>query len=126
SFANWTTPRMGGGAIGGAMDLVVRPGRLIIAMRQAERSGQPKIVRRCQYPVTGTNCVDLVVTDVAVLERDERGLVLRECAPGFSPDNVRELTDAPLQVELWAEMDDPSRSRHVAWQDSFRTGRRAA
>ena len=126
SFANWTTPQMDGGAIGGAMDLVVRPGRLIIAMRHAERSGQPKIVRACQYPVTGTGCVDLVVTDLAVLERDERGLVLRECAPGFSPDDVRELTDAPLEVELWAGMTDRSRSRHLAWRAESRRGGKAA
>jgi 3-oxoacid CoA-transferase len=126
SFANWTTPQMGGGAIGGAMDLVVHPGRLIIAMRHAERSGQPKIVRECQYAVTGTCCVDLVVTDIAVVERDERGLVLRECAPGFSPADVRQLTDAPLVVELWSEMTDTSLSRHVAWRAEFRHGRRAA
>jgi 3-oxoacid CoA-transferase B subunit len=126
SFANWTTPQMGGGAIGGAMDLVVRPGRLIIAMRHAERSGQPKIVRECQYAVTGTGCVDLVVSDIAVVERDERGLVLRECAAGFSPGDVEQLTAAPLVVELWSEMTDTSRSRHVAWRAEFRHGRRAA
>jgi len=126
SFANWTTPQMGGGAIGGAMDLVVRPGRLIIAMRHADRSGQPKIVCACEYPLTGTSCVDLVVTDLAVLERDDRGLVLRECAAGFSPDDVRQLTGAPLVVELWAEMADATRSRHVAWRAEFRPGGRAA
>jgi 3-oxoacid CoA-transferase B subunit len=126
SFANWTTPQMGGGAIGGAMDLVVHPGRLIIAMRHTERSGQPKIVRECQYPVTGTGCVDLVVTDIAVVERDERGLVLRECAPGFSPGDVRQLTDAPLTVELWADMNDTSRSRHLLWRAKIPHGRRAA
>lgn len=103
SFANWTTPQMGGGAIGGAMDLVVEPGTLIIAMRHCERSGQPKIVRACQYPVTASECVDLIVTDVAVVERDERGLVLRECAPGFAPDDVQRLTEAPLIVDLWAD-----------------------
>jgi hypothetical protein len=96
------------------------------AMRHAERTGQPKIVGECQYPVTGTGCVDLVVTDLAVVERDERGLVIRECAPGFSPDDVRELTGAPLVVELWAEMDDTSRSRHLTWRAEFRQGRRAA
>jgi 3-oxoacid CoA-transferase len=103
SFANWTTPQMGGGAIGGAMDLVVEPGKLIIAMRHCERSGQPKIVETCQYPVTGSECVDLIVTDVAVVERDERGLVLRECAPGFGPDDVQRMTEAQLVVDLWAE-----------------------
>jgi 3-oxoacid CoA-transferase len=101
SFASWTTPEMGGGAIGGAMDLLVNPGRLIIAMRHCERSGQPKIVKACQYPVTGAGCVDLVVTDVAVIERDERGLVLRECAPSFGPEDVQKLTEPSLVVDLW-------------------------
>ncbi len=101
SFANWTTPQMGGGAIGGAMDLLVKPGKLIIAMWHAERSGQPKIVNACQYPVTGTRCVDLIVTDLAVIERVGRGLVLRECAPGFEPQDVMTLTEAPLTPRLW-------------------------
>lgn len=120
SFANWTTPQMGGGAIGGAMDLVVNPGKLIIAMRHRERSGQPKIVPRCQYPVTGAACVDLIVTDVAVIERDDRGLVLRECAPGFSPAQVARLTGAPLRTELWAPGNDDGQVGYLAWRDSFR------
>jgi 3-oxoacid CoA-transferase len=101
SFANWTTPEMGGGALGGAMDLLVNPGKLIIAMRHTERSGRPKVVSAVHYPVTGTNCVDLVVTDVAVIERDAGGLVLRETAPGFTVDDVVALTEAPLRVDLW-------------------------
>jgi len=101
SFANWTTPEMGGGAIGGAMDLLVKPGKLIIAMWHCERTGQPKIVNACQYDVTGTECVDLVVTDLAVIEREGRGLVLRECAPGFEPADIVKLTEAPLIVDLW-------------------------
>ncbi|HEX4829892.1 MAG TPA: 3-oxoacid CoA-transferase subunit A [Trebonia sp.] len=101
TFANWTTPAMGGGAIGGAMDLLVAPGKLIIAMWHCERSGQPKIVGACQYDVTGTGCVDFIVTDLAVIERDGRGLVLRECAPGFEAADVVKLTEAPLTVDLW-------------------------
>lgn len=125
SFANWTTPQMGGGAIGGAMDLVVRPGKLIIAMRHAERSGRPKIVRACQYPVTGTRCVDLIVTDLAVIERDERGLVLRECAAGFTPADVQRLTEPPLVIELWADQGGESHGNYRAWQQAFRLGRPA-
>ena len=51
--------------------------------------------------VTGADCVDLVVTDLAVIERDGRGLVLRECAPGFEPEDIAKLTEAPLVVDLW-------------------------
>lgn len=119
SFANWTTPRMDGGAIGGAMDLVVAPGKLIIAMRHCERSGRPKIVRACEYPLTGARCVDLVVTDLAVIERDEDGLVLRECAPGFSPDEVAEATGAPLRVELWGGPAGASAGGFWSWRQTF-------
>jgi 3-oxoacid CoA-transferase len=125
SFANWTTPQMDGGAIGGAMDLVVRPGKLIIAMRHAERSGRPKIVGVCRYPVTGTGCVDLIVTDLAVIERDERGLVLRECAAGFTVDDVQRLTEPPLVIEPWAEQSDVSPTGYRAWQRDFRLRRPA-
>jgi 3-oxoacid CoA-transferase len=128
TFANWTTPALGGGAIGGAMDLVVRPGKLIIAMWHCERSGQPKVVRECAYPPTGVGCVDLIVTDLAVIERDGGELILRECSPGFTPADVQQLTGAPLTVELWADMADrglsanADRSRH--WR-AVRPGRRA-
>ncbi|WP_425839939.1 3-oxoacid CoA-transferase [Microbacterium sp. PA5] len=101
SFANWTTPAMGGGAIGGAMDLVVDPGRLIIAMRHCERNGRSKIVSSLDYPVTGRAIVDLIVTDLAVIERDETGLVLRKAAPGFAAEEIVELTAAPMRVDLW-------------------------
>jgi 3-oxoacid CoA-transferase len=123
TFANWTTPTLGGGAIGGAMDLVVRPGKLIIAMWHCERSGQPKVVRQCAYPPTGTGCVNLIVTDLAVMERDERGLVLRECSPGFSPADIQQLTDAPLTVELWADMTDSSLSAIADWRRTLARGR---
>ncbi len=119
TFANWTTPTLGGGAIGGAMDLVVRPGKLIIAMWHCERSGRPKIVRTCAYPPTGTGCVDLIVTDLGVIERDERGLVLRECSAGFTPADIQQLTDSPLIMELWSEMADPSQSAVADWQRSL-------
>jgi 3-oxoacid CoA-transferase len=125
SFASWTTPQMDGGAIGGAMDLVVRPGKLIIAMRHAERSGRPKIVSTCQYPVTGTGCVDLIVTDLAVIERDQRGLVLRECAAGFTADDVQRLTEPPLVIEPWPEQSGDSATGYRAWQQSFRLRRSA-
>jgi 3-oxoacid CoA-transferase len=101
SFANWTTPSMGGGAIGGAMDLLVDPGRLIIAMRHSERNGRSKLVAALDYPPTGRSIVDLVVTDLAVVEREADGFVLRRTAPGFTPEEILRLTEAPLRVDLW-------------------------
>jgi 3-oxoacid CoA-transferase len=123
SVANWTTPQMGGGAIGGAMDLVVQPGKLIIAMRHAERSGRPKIVRACEYPVTAKGCVDLIVTDLAVLERDDRGLVLRECAAGFTAAEIQRLTEPRLVIEPWSELATATPQGYRAWQQAFRRGR---
>jgi acyl CoA:acetate/3-ketoacid CoA transferase beta subunit len=106
------------------MDLVVRPGKLIIAMRHAEGSGRPKIVRACQYPVTGTSCVDLIVTDLAVIERDERGLVLRECTAGFTTADIQRLTESPLVIELWADrLDGTPAAGYRAWQQAFGPGR---
>jgi 3-oxoacid CoA-transferase len=101
SFANWTTPAMGGGAIGGAMDLLVDPGKLIIAMRHSERNGRSKLVKALDYPITGKDIVDLVVTDLAIVERDADGLVLRRVAPGFDAEEVVALTEAPMRVDLW-------------------------
>ncbi|MFD2415499.1 3-oxoacid CoA-transferase [Amycolatopsis pigmentata] len=110
SFANWTTPRMGGGAIGGAMDLIVAPGRLIIAMRHTERNGRPKVVSALDYPLTGKEIVDIVVTDLAVMERDTagaEGFVLRRVAAGFEPHEILELTEAPLRIDLWGSAPPP-------------------
>jgi 3-oxoacid CoA-transferase subunit B len=62
--------------------------------------------------VTGTGCVDLIVSDLAVIERDKRGLVLRECAPGFDPHDIVKLTEAPLTVDLWpGQAAGPARSQ---------------
>lgn len=101
SFANWTTPAMGGGAIGGAMDLLVDPGRLIIAMRHTERNGRSKLVESLDYALTGKDIVSVVVTDLAIVERDDAGFVLRKVAPGFEAAEVVALTEAPLRVDLW-------------------------
>lgn len=97
-LANWSVPERGGGSIGGAMDLAVGARRLIVAMAHTTRDGQPRIVRECAYPLTARRCVDLVVTDLAVIEVGPPGLTLREVAPGWTPAEVAALTDAPLRV----------------------------
>ena len=97
-LANWSVPERGGGSIGGAMDLAVGARRLIVAMAHTTRDGAPRIVRECAYPLTARRCVDLVVTDLAVIEVGEAGLLLREVAPGWTPPEVAALTAAPLRV----------------------------
>lgn len=97
-LANWMVPERGGGSVGGAMDLAVGVKRLIVVMEHTMRDGGARIVRECTYPLTARTCVDLVVTDLAVIEVDADGLLLREVAPGVSAEQVQALTDAPLRV----------------------------
>ena len=97
-LANWSVPERGGGSIGGAMDLAVGARRLIVAMEHTTKDGRPRIVRECSYPLTAPRCVDLIVTDLAVVEVGPAGLTLREVAPGWAPGEVVTVTDAPLAV----------------------------
>ena len=95
-LANWLVPARGGGSIGGAMDLAIGARRLIVAMEHTPRAGEPRILPRCTYPLTGKACVSLIVTDLAVIEVTGDGLVLREVAPGIDADEVITYTAARL------------------------------
>ncbi|MCY3881635.1 MAG: 3-oxoacid CoA-transferase subunit B [Chloroflexi bacterium] len=97
-LANWSVPERGGGSIGGAMDLAVGARRLIVAMEHTTRDGAARIVRECSYPLTAPRCVDLIVTDLAVVEVGPAGLTLTEVAPGWQPGEVAALTEAPLAL----------------------------
>ena len=97
-LANWAVPGRGGGAIGGAMDLAAGARRVIVAMEHTTREGESRILDECTYPLTAERCVDLVVTNLAVLEITPDGLVLREVAPGISVEEVRNATGAALLV----------------------------
>ncbi|MFQ5875836.1 MAG: 3-oxoacid CoA-transferase subunit B [Dehalococcoidia bacterium] len=97
-LANWIIAGRGTGNVGGAMDLVAGAKKVIVAMEHTTRDGEPKLVRRCNYPLTGKECVKLVVTDLGVLEITEEGFLLIELAPGFSPDEVQSVTEAPMSV----------------------------
>lgn len=97
-LANWMLPQRGIGNVGGAMDLVAGARRVIVAMEHTDRNGASKIVRECTYPLTGRECVGLIVTDIAVLEVSAEGLVLKEIAPDWDVAAVQEETDARLIV----------------------------
>ncbi len=95
-LANWMLPERGVGNIGGAMDLAAGARQVIIAMEHTDRQNQPKIVEECSYPITGKECVSLIVTDLAVIQPTTEGLVLKEVAPGWTAEEVQELTGAAL------------------------------
>ena len=80
------------------MDLAVGARRLIVAMAHRTRDGAPRIVRECSYPLTAPGCVDLIVTDLAVIEVTPRGLLLREVAPGVSAEEVQRATEPGLAL----------------------------
>ena len=97
-LANWFVPERGGGSVGGAMDLAVGARKLIVAMAHVTRDGAPRIVAECDYPLTAARCVDVIITDLAVIDVSANGLTLRETAPGVSADEIVAATGAPLAV----------------------------
>lgn len=97
-LANWLVPERQIGTIGGAMDLAVGARRLIVVMNHTTKEGEPRIVKKCTYPLTAVECVDLVVTDIAVIEVTKKGMVLKEVAPGWTPEEVQKVTEAKLIV----------------------------
>lgn len=99
-IANWKIPGKMVKGMGGAMDLVASADNIIVAMQHKSRSGASKLLKQCSLPITGINCVNKIVTDMAVLDvLPEGGFKLLERAPGVTVEEIKDSTEGTLIIE---------------------------
>ncbi|MPM14726.1 Butyrate--acetoacetate CoA-transferase subunit B [bioreactor metagenome] len=97
SLSNWIIPGKKVPGMGGAMDLVVGAKKVIVAMEHTAK-GEPKILNECRLPYTAVNCVDLIITEMGVMEATDEGLVLIEINPEFTVEQVQAATECALLI----------------------------
>ncbi len=99
-IANWAIPGENILGVGGAMDLLEGSKRVIVTMQHLTRNGEIKIVKELAYPQTSERRVDVIITEMAVFEVKDRGLVLREVAAGYTLEEVKKSTSASFEINL--------------------------
>ena len=97
-LANWTIGGATSTGMGGAPDLAVGAKRVYILMKHTTNDDRPRIVKECSLPITAKECVDQIITDLAVIEVTDKGLLLKEIAPGWDIKEIQELTEPELIV----------------------------
>ncbi|MGP5660031.1 CoA transferase subunit B [Corynebacterium falsenii] len=99
-LANWMIPGKMIKGMGGAMDLVAGTPRVVVLTDHVSKSGEPKLVKECNLPLTGVNVVKRVITDLASFDAGEGHLILRRLAPGVTLEEIEEKTEAAYTVDL--------------------------
>ncbi|MCF8564929.1 3-oxoacid CoA-transferase subunit B [Alicyclobacillus tolerans] len=103
-IANWSVPGQTIMGVGGAMDLLTGAKKIVVAMTHTARDGSSKIVAKASLPLTADRKVDVIITDLAVFQVGQKGLILTEVMPGSDLQTVKARTDAPFEVRLSENM----------------------
>ena len=98
-LANWAPPGRAVAGIGGAMDVACGAKKVFVAMEHVDSKGNPKILKECTIPITAERVVSMIFTDLGVFEVTPKGLLLKEMAPGFTPDEIQKVTGANLIID---------------------------
>lgn len=99
-LANWLVPGKKVPGMGGAMELAQKAKKVVVVMSHTDQKGRPKLTERCTLPLTAAGCVDLIITEKAVLEVDVHHFILKELMNGSTIDEVTRLTEAEIKIDM--------------------------